>query len=165
GSTVGQSAYLRVDPEHRVVACLLTNASNGDPLFRQIIGEVLAEYAGLEMPPGPEPLAAAGAGGAPYGTDGKDLARPAGRYERTPRRYDVSLRDGRLHVVLTTTGELAAVRDSEPEELDLYPADSAGSTFVSRSHDDEPWTVFRFGRLADRTPYLFAGGRITLRCG
>jgi len=165
GSTVGQSAYLRVDPEHRVVACLLTNASNGDPLFRQIIGEVLAEYAGLEMPPGPEPLAAAVADGAPDGTDGKDLARHAGRYERTSRRYDVSLRDGRLHVVLTTTGELAAVRDSEPEELDLYPADSAGSTFVSRSHDDEPWTVFSFGRLADHTPYLFAGGRITLRSG
>jgi CubicO group peptidase (beta-lactamase class C family) len=157
GGTVGQSAYLRADPEHQVVACLLTNASNGDPLYQQIIGEVLAEYAGLERPTAPEPLAGAAAG--------SDLARHAGRYERTSRRYDVSLRDGQLHAVLIATGELAAVRDSEPEELDLYPADATGSNFVCRSHDDEPWTAVSFGRLADQTPYLYAGGRITLRSG
>jgi CubicO group peptidase (beta-lactamase class C family) len=163
GSTVGQSAYLRADPEQGVVACLLTNASNGDSLYRQIIAEVLAEYAGLAMPPGPEPLAGAVADGVPDRVAVSDLARHAGRYERTSRRYDVSLRDGRLHAVATPTGELAAYRDGELEDLDLYPADSAGTTFVCRSHDDEPWTEVSFGQLADGASYLYTGGRITLK--
>jgi CubicO group peptidase (beta-lactamase class C family) len=163
GSTVGQSAYLRADPEQGVVACLLTNASNGDSLYRQIIAEVLAEYAGLAMPPGPEPLAGAVADGVPDRVAASDLARHAGRYERTSRRYDVSLRDGRLHVVATPTGELAAFRDGELEDLDLYAADSAGAAFVCRSHDDEPWTEVSFGQLADGTSYLYTGGRITLK--
>lgn len=163
GSTVGQSAYLRADPERGVVACLLTNASNGDTLYRQIIAEVLAEYAGLAMPPGPEPLSGAMADGVPDRVAAGGLARHAGRYERTSRRYDVSLRDGLLHAIVTATGDLAAVRDSEPDEVDLYPADPGGTTFVCRSHDDEPWTEVSFGRLADGAPYLYTGGRVTLK--
>ena len=36
---------------------------------------------------------------------------------------DVSVRDGQLRIVLTMTGNLAALTDSEPEELILHPAD------------------------------------------
>ena len=42
----------------------------------------------------------------------------------------MSVRDGRLHMVLTMTGDLAALTDAEPEELVLYPADSSGANFV-----------------------------------
>ena len=62
GNTVGQSAYLRIDPEHRVAACLLTNATNGDPLYERLFAEVFGEYAGLWMPASPEPAAIAGGG-------------------------------------------------------------------------------------------------------
>jgi CubicO group peptidase (beta-lactamase class C family) len=165
GNTEGQSAYLRVDPEHRVAACLLTNASNGDPLYERLFAEVFGEYSGLRLPASPAPLAAAtdGTGGADLAGAGLDLARHAGRYERTSRRFDVAVRDGHLQAVIATTGEIAAVRDSEPERLDLYPADTTGDLFVCRSHEDESWTPVSFGRLADDTPYVYAGGRITLR--
>jgi CubicO group peptidase (beta-lactamase class C family) len=160
GGTIGQSAFLRVDPEHRVAACLLTNASNGDPLYERLFTEVFGEYAGLRPPANPEPIAAASGG--PLG---QDLARHAGRYERTSRRIDVTVHDERLQITITTTGELAAVRDSESEQepVDLYPADTSGDLFVGRSHDDEPWAPVRFGRLADDTPYVYLGWRITLR--
>src|SRR6266702_894895 len=59
---------------------------------------------------------------------GGNLARHAGRYERTSRRFDISVRDSRLHGIATTTGQLAAAREAEPEEFDLYPADLTGDS-------------------------------------
>ncbi len=90
-----------------------------------------------------------------------DLERYADRYERTSRRFDVSVRDGQLRAVLTMTGNLAALTDSEPEELILHPADSSGTRFVVRSRDDDPWVPLSFGQLADHTPYLYLSGRVT----
>ena len=52
-----------------------------------------------------------------------DLERYAGHYARTSRRFDVSVRDGRLAMELTMTGNLAALVGAEPEDLLLYPAE------------------------------------------
>ena len=124
-------------------------------LKRAVFTEVFGTLTGVSMPPLPQPVAA--------DATELDLGRHAGRYERTSRRFDVSARDGRLQLRLTATGELAVITDAEPEELILYPADASGVNFVCRSHDVEPWSPVSFGRLPDRAPYLFAGGRITPR--
>jgi CubicO group peptidase (beta-lactamase class C family) len=155
GDTVGQSAYLRVDPQARVAACLLTNSGQSASLYRAMFTEVFAELAGVSMPAEPRPAAD---GGADLG-----LARHAGRYERTSRRFDVAVRDGRLHLVLTATDALATLTGAQPEDLILHPADGSGLNFVCRSYDHEPWVPVTFGELPDRTPYLFAGGRVTPR--
>ena len=72
------------------------------------------------------------------------------------------------------TGNLAALTDSEPEDLILHPAepfnpfdpiDSSGTRFVLRSRDDEPWAPVTFDRLADGTAYLFMSGRVAPRVG
>ena len=100
--------------------------------------------------------------------DAADLERYAGRYERTSRRFDVSVRDGRLAIELTMTGNLAALVEAEPEDLLLYPAecaDSSGTRFVLRSRDDEPWAPVSFGELADGTPYIYLSGRVAPRVG
>jgi CubicO group peptidase (beta-lactamase class C family) len=157
GDTIGQSAYLRVDPEARVAVCLLTNSAESVTLYRQVFGEVFAELTGADLPADPGP-----AGSEP---GGPGLDRHAGRYERTSRRFDITVRDGRLHMVLTMTGELAALTAAEPEQLVLFPADSSGANFVCRSRDDEPWVPLSFGALADGTPYLFMSGRVTPRVG
>ena len=156
GDTIGQSAYLRVDPAAGVAACLLTNSSESASLYRVVIAEVIEDWAGITMPPDPEPDGSAR-------LTGEDLGRHAGRYERTSRRFDVSVRDGLLRIVITTTGDLAALTDAEPEELVLYPADSSGANFVCRSRDDDPWTPLTFARLPDGTPYVFMSGRVTPR--
>jgi hypothetical protein len=81
----------------------------------------------------------------------------------------VSVRDGQLRIVLTMTGNLAALTDSEPEELLLHPADpfdpfdSSGTRFVLRSRDDEPWVPLSFGQFGDGAPYIYLSGRVTPR--
>src|ERR1700677_1771193 len=159
GDTVGQSAYLRIDPEARLAVCLLTNAAESESLFRALFDEVFGDLAGVTMPASPQPVRSAG----PPDQAGLDLERHVGRYERASRRFDVSARDGRLRMVLTVTGKLADLFNSQPEELILYPADSSGDRFVLRSHEDQPWVPLSFGYLADRTPCLYLSGRVTPR--
>lgn len=156
GSTVGQSAYLRIEPQTQVIACLLTNSPAADTLAQRLLCEVLGEYAGITMPPGPGPAA---------GHADVDLQRHCGRYERTSRRFDVSVSGGRLQLTIAMTGDRAAFSDDGPEEVVLYPADASGDDFVCRSHGHEPWIAVSFGRLSDDRPYLYMGGRITLRTG
>ena len=176
GDTVGQSAYLRIDPEAGIAACLLTNSAESETLYREVFSEVFGDLTGVTMPPPPRPAdGVPGSGSGPEasemaGMDGApgvaDLERYAGRYVRTSRRFDVSVRDGRLAMELTMTGNLADLVGAEPEDLLLYPAecaDSSGTRFVLRSRDDEPWAPVSFGQLADGTPYLYMSGRVAPR--
>jgi CubicO group peptidase (beta-lactamase class C family) len=155
GVTVGQSAYLRVDPQARVAACLLTNSWHSGSLYQAVFSEVFGTLAGISVPAAPQPAA--------VDTTDLNLGRHAGRYERTSRRMDVSVCDGQLHLLLTATGTLGALADAQPEDLILHPADASGVNFVCRLRDYDPWSSVTFGQLADRTAYLFGGGRITPR--
>lgn len=156
GGTIGQTAYLRVDPQARVAACLLTNASESQGLYQRLFSEVFTACAGITMPDGPQPAA---------DRSDLDLQRHAGRYERTSWRYDVCVQDGRLHVIPGLTDARETFSDDEPKEFDLHPADATGDRFVGRLYDSQPWTPVVFGRLGDQTPYIYASGRITLRAG
>lgn len=159
GDTIGQSAYLRIDPAAGVAACLLTNATESETLYRRVFSEVFGPLTGATIPEQPRPAVARLDGSAP------DLGRHAGHYERVSRQFDVSVRDGQLRMLLTMTGNLAALTASEPEDLLLHPADSSGTRFVLRSRDDEPWVPLSFRQLGDGTPYIYLGGRVTPRTG
>ena len=159
GDTIGQSAYLRIDPEAGVAVCLLTNATESETLYRRVFNEVFGSLTGATMPEPPRPAAAPPDGAA------LDPGRHAGHYERASRQFDVSVRDGQLRIVVTMTGNLAALTAAEPEDLLLHPADSSGTRFVLRSRDDEPWVPLSFGQLGDGTPYLYLGGRVTPQTG
>jgi CubicO group peptidase (beta-lactamase class C family) len=156
GDTVGQSAYLRIDPTSGVAACLLTNSAESRILYQALFSEVFGDLSGLSLPANATPAE-------PAVSPAPDWARHAGRYERTSRRFDVRARDGELRLVVTMTGNLASLIESEPEELVLHPADGSGCRFVVRSREADPWTPLSFGELEDGTPYLFMGGRVTLR--
>ncbi len=156
GDTVGQSAYLRIDPEAGVAACLLTNSAESQALYQALFSEVFGDLSGVIMPAAPGPAG-------PAAVPAAECARHAGRYERTSRRFDVRAHDGQLLLVVTMTGNLASLIESEPEELVLRPADASGRRFVVRSHEADPWTQLSFGELTDGTPYLFMGARVTPR--
>jgi len=156
GGTIGQTAYLRIDPEARLVACLLTNSAESQSLFQRLFSEVFDTYAGVTVPPSPGPA---------DGPAIPDLERHAGQYQRASMRYDVSVRDGLLHVISGPSDDREAFSDEEPDEFDLYPADATGDSFVARSDDRQPWSPVVFGRLGDQAPYMFLGGRITPRAG
>lgn len=154
GSTIGQTAYLRIDPQAHVAACLLTNSEQSRSMCTELFAEVFREYAGIRIPGDPQP---AGVPPAP------DLERHAGRYERAARRFDVSIQADRLHVVATPIDSFTALIEQDPEEFSLYQADSSGVNFVYRSSDEEPWNQLSFGQLGDQTSYLFLGRRIAPR--
>jgi CubicO group peptidase (beta-lactamase class C family) len=156
GGTIGQLAYLRIDPAARLAVCLLTNASVSEALYLQLFSEIFTEYVGVAPPRVPEPV--------PGPDDPRGLARHVGRYERALRRYDVTLTTTGLRVVSTMTGDPDAFGDPlPPEELDLHPTDATGDHYVCRSHDHEPWTPTMFDRFPDGTPYLYLSGRATPR--
>ncbi|HTZ28349.1 MAG TPA: serine hydrolase domain-containing protein [Streptosporangiaceae bacterium] len=154
GGTIGQTAYLRIDPEARLIACLLTNSSQSQSLFQRLFSEVFGTYAGVTVPHGPGPADGPAIPG---------LERHAGHYQRASMRYDVSVRDGLLHMVSGPSDDREAFSDEEPHEFDLYPADVTGDNFVARWDDRQPWSLVVFGRLGDQAPYMFLGGRITPR--
>lgn len=154
GSTLGQTAYLRIDLQAHVAACLLTNAERSRSVFRGLFAQIFREYAQVTIPDDPRPADVLPAPG---------LERHAGTYERAARRFDVSLRADGLHVVATPIDSLTGLIEQDPEEFLLHQADSSGVNFVYRSSDEESWNHVSFGELNDRTPYLFLGRRIAPR--
>jgi CubicO group peptidase (beta-lactamase class C family) len=50
GGTIGQSAFLRMVPERGVAVALLTNGGDTARLYHEVVGHVLAELAGVELP-------------------------------------------------------------------------------------------------------------------
>src|SRR5712671_3975465 len=85
GSTIGQEAFLRIDPQSRVIACLLTNASDGVELYKRVFSEIFEEHSGVRVPDEPGP-----ASGVVLAET--DLRRHVGRYERSSRRMDFEVR-------------------------------------------------------------------------
>ena len=134
-------------------------------MYRALFNEVFGDLVGVTMPAPPRPAGASGPPGL------ADLQRYAGHYERMSWQIDVSVRDGQLRMVQTVTGGLAALTDSEPEDLPLNPAEpldpggSPSTGFVPRSRDDEPWMPVSFGELADGTPCIYLSGRVTPHVG
>ncbi|CAM5417234.1 serine hydrolase [Streptomyces spiroverticillatus] len=59
GGTVGQSAFLRVVPGQDVAVAVLTNGGDPLALYTEIVGRVLRELAGVELPALPVPDLAA----------------------------------------------------------------------------------------------------------
>ena len=57
GGTIGQSAFLRVVPEHGVSIALLTNGGNPIAVYTEVFHHLLRELAGIEMPALPTPPA------------------------------------------------------------------------------------------------------------
>ncbi|MEU4393186.1 serine hydrolase domain-containing protein [Kribbella sp. NPDC023855] len=148
GTTIGQLAFLRIDPEARLAVCLLTNSVNAPALFDQLVSEVFTDYVGVGAPPRPEPIAGAESGD-----------QHVGVYERAGVRLEVERRDNRLVMTYRATGDRLAVAEEPVVEYELHPtAPADGNHFVTRSAPDQPWVPMTF------TPtYLFTSGRVTPR--
>jgi CubicO group peptidase (beta-lactamase class C family) len=112
GGTIGQAAFLRVVPGRDVAVAVLTNGGNPFPLYREIVGRVLRDLAGIDLPPDPVP---------DPGAPAVDATRYVGRYvsdvaDTVVRQDD----DGRLWIERTPKGELAELVGHQ-EENELLP--------------------------------------------
>jgi CubicO group peptidase (beta-lactamase class C family) len=110
GGTIGQAAFLRLVPGRDVAVAVLTNGGNPFPVYREIVGRVLRDVAGIDLPADPEPDPAA---------PPVDAARYVGRYSSDVAETVVSQDDdGRLWLERTPKGALAElVGHQEKEEL------------------------------------------------
>ncbi|MGW2134228.1 serine hydrolase [Streptomyces coelicoflavus] len=152
GNTIGQSAFLRVLPVHGLAVTLLTNGGNARDLYEDLFREILAELAGLDMPPALAP---------PTHPPAVDVRRHIGVYERAGARIEVLERDGRAVLRTTVTGPLAALAPDPVEEYTLTPVDDSGDLFAVRGTDHEAWLPVVFYALPGGERYVHFGVRAT----
>ena len=97
GSTIGQNAFLRTVPEQGVAVALLSNGGDTISLYRDVLGGLLRQVAGVDLPPLPVP---------PERPQRIDAARFVGTY--TNRLADLAVSqdpdDGRIWLDLTPRG-------------------------------------------------------------
>ncbi|MBE8523929.1 beta-lactamase family protein [Amycolatopsis sp. H6(2020)] len=109
GGTIGQSAFLRVAPEHDVAVALLTNGGDPIAVYTEVLGHVLRELTGIELavPPVPDPAAPR-----------VDASRYVGEYSSSVADIVVSQDDdGRVWVERIPKGVLAELAKPDKTEL------------------------------------------------
>jgi CubicO group peptidase (beta-lactamase class C family) len=154
GGTIGQAAFLRVVPDSNTAVALLTNGGDPYGLFRDLCGELLAESAGIQLPPAPVP---------PESPPAVEATSYVGRYDRAGASLEVVARDGSLVAVQTVTG-LGSEMAPEPVELPLVPFDAEREVFLTQYPALKgAWLPVRFTTLADGRRCLHIGGRATPR--
>ncbi len=110
GGTVGQAAFLRVAPEQGVSVAVLTNGGDAIPVYVEVVGRVLRDLTGIELPPLPVPDPDA---------PPVDAARYVGTYSSTVSESVVSQDgEGRLWLERTPKGILADIAGT-PEKTEL----------------------------------------------
>ena len=148
GSTIGQSAFLRVLPSHGLAVALLTNGGNTTDLFHDLYREIFEEAAAVEKPASLEP---------PASPPEVDPQRYVGRYERSGMTTEVLAGEDGLRLRATTTGPLA---DVVPEPVHELPLVAVGpGLFVLRPTGVTTWTAVTFYSLADGSRYVHYGAR------
>ncbi|MEV6235130.1 serine hydrolase [Lentzea sp. NPDC051838] len=121
GGTIGQSSFLRLVPEHGVAVALLTNGGNPLDLYREIVGHVLRELTGIDLPDMPQPATT---------QDRIDAARYVGTYASTVgERVVTQDDDGRIWMELVPKGIMAELSPERAGKTELFPWQ--GTTFVA----------------------------------
>lgn len=125
GGTIGQSAFLRAVPGHDIAVAVLTNGGDAIALYAEIVGRVLRDLAGIELPPLPVPDPAAPRVDASryVGTYASSVADTVvsqdadGRIwaERTPKGIFAEIGAARERIELVAAGEHTLIA-AEPEQ-------------------------------------------------
>ena len=151
GGTIGQSAFLRIEPESGVAVCLLTNGGHTQDLYRDLFNEIYGELAGIQLPARPEPATEAVE---------VDLDRYVGSYARESVEIIVARDGDRLTAQIKSSGALAAaLGGNEPPPLEVKPVEK--DLFVVRQPGDENWTPVVFFSLDNGADYMHFGARAT----
>jgi hypothetical protein len=152
GSTIGQSAFLRVLPEANMAVALLTNADTTTSGYRALFGELFADLAGVQMPALPV---------LPDTPPTVDLSLYAGTYERLAVKAELAAVGSRLTGTLTRSGPLAALMPNPVEEITVTPID--GTVFLASVEGAEAPSPLVFYEFEDGRPQRFHLGARSMR--
>ncbi|GAA1568126.1 hypothetical protein GCM10009678_58700 [Actinomadura kijaniata] len=149
GASIGQYAYLRVAPHARVAIALCTNGGAARPLYSALMEELLAELAGVTMPPAFAP---------PESPVDVDFTPFVGTYRREGVLITASLREGRPHLVYEFVDGMKDF--SPPLDIDLIPVSATvfAGTGVGAAFSDDYMPVV-FATLAGGVPAVYIGMR------
>lgn len=146
GATYGQFAFLRALPEHDLVVCLLTNGGPARALFQDLVGEVVRDLAGVELPRLPEPRSK---------PPDVDTAGWCGVYARRSARFEVTnAHNGGLQLRACYKGPLAELLGTDTTRR-LVPFD-AGTALVETG--PSAWVPVVFHEV-DGHDFLHTRGR------
>ncbi len=152
GSTIGQSAYLRAVPgageRPDVTVVLLTNGGQMRELYQDLVGELLADLAGAELPLGLTP---------PDQPPTVDPDRYTGRYARESMEHEVVRRGDDLVLVTFLSGVMATAMGTDRLESALLPFQD--DAFLTTLPAVSGYLPAAFYALDDGTPYLHLAGR------
>ncbi len=153
GSTLGQHAYLRVVPGPvPVVVALLTNGGDHDQLYQDLFTELLAEHAGVAVPPPLRP---------PPGPSDRTADDIAGTYERPSMTLVVREHTDGPVLIARPSGVVAASLGTDEIRGPLVPF--APDAFLTRFPGHPGWLPVVFHRLDDGTRYVHVSGQATAR--
>ena len=112
GSTVGQSARLRILPSANIAISMLTNGGPRDSFYKKVFNEILRDLGAVTIPdlPEPDPILKL------------DFSKYVGAYERPDARFEVEADDGQLYLTVVLNPMHAQVL-GKPERIkyDLLP--------------------------------------------
>jgi len=149
GNTLGQSCFLRVDPQARTAVALLTNGRTAASLAADVFGRVFGDLDGVTIPVLCPP-------NAPVEVDTEPLV---GIYERRAQRITVTeTKEG-----LRASVQAKHARASQPEQIDLVAL--SDEAWALQAQPGGPWSAWRFAVLPDGTRFVHDGLQITPKVG
>jgi CubicO group peptidase (beta-lactamase class C family) len=137
GSTVGQSARLRILPDSNIAISMLANGGPRDSFYKKVFNEILADLGAVTIPdlPKPDP------------TLSLDLSRYEGAYERPGARYEVEAEGGKLYLTFVLNPMQAHVL-GKPERIkyELLPISETHFLVPSDDplEDTQPVAIYDF---------------------
>jgi hypothetical protein len=154
GSTIGQSARLRILPESNLAISMLANAGPRDSFYRKVFDEILADLGAGTVPALPEPDPALVL----------DPSRYEGSYERPGTRYDVVAEHGRLRLGFTMD-PMEAELLGRPQRIDHELLPISETHFLMPSDDplEDPQTVAIYDFENGAAQYLHVNCRVNPR--
>ncbi|GGO72000.1 serine hydrolase [Nonomuraea cavernae] len=154
GSTVGQSARLRILPDSGLALVLLANAGPRDGFYKKVFDEILSDLGAPTIPdlPQPDPSLVL------------DPSRYEGVYERPGSRYTVSAEDGDLRLTFAAN-PLEAQLTGKPERVtyELLPISETHFLMPSAGPLEDPQTVAIYDFHDGVAQYLHTNCRVNPR--
>jgi CubicO group peptidase (beta-lactamase class C family) len=156
GSTIGQTARLRILPDSNIAIAMLTNGAPRESFYKKVFNEILTDLDAATIPDLPKPER----------TLGLDLSRYEGVYGRPGTRYEVAAEAGRLYLTLTLN-PMQAQFLGKPDRIkyELLPVSETHFLMPSDDPLEDTQTLAIYDFKGGQAQYLHTNCRVNPRVG
>jgi CubicO group peptidase (beta-lactamase class C family) len=155
GSTIGQTARLRILPDSNIAIAMLTNGAPRESFYKKVFNEILTDLDAATIPDLPKPER----------TLGLDLSRYEGVYGRPGTRYEVAAEAGRLYLTLTLNPMQAQFLGKPDRINELLPVSETNFLMPSDDPLEDTQTLAIYDFKGGQAQYLHTNCRVNPRVG